>query len=100
MSEQENDILHAVAEEYGVSVEDIMSNSRRSDITEARQMSMCLFAETSGYEPERIGRVFGRNRTTVIYAIRKMRDLASVDKRTQRHLANLQNVFGHIAKIS
>lgn len=100
MSEQENDILHAVAEEYGVSVEDIMSNSRRSDITEARQMSMCLFAETSGYEPERIGRVFGRNRTTVIYAIRKMRDLASVDKRTQRHLANLQNVLGHVAKIA
>lgn len=100
MSEQENDILHAVAEEYGVSVEDIMSNSRRSDIAEARQMSMCLFAETSGYEPERIGRVFGRNRTTVIYAIRKMRDLASVDKRTQRHLANLQNVLGHVAKIA
>ena len=100
MSEQENDILHAVAEEYGVSVDDIMSNSRRSDIAEARQMSMCLFAETSGYEPERIGRVFGRNRATVIYAIRKMRDLASVDKRTQRHIANLQNVLGHIAKIS
>ena len=100
MSEQENDILHAVAEEYGVSVEDIMSNSRRSDIAEARQMSMCLFAETSGYEPERIGSIFGRNRTTVIYGICKMRDLASVDKRTQRHLANLQNVLGHIAKIS
>ena len=100
MSEQENDILHAVAEEYGVSVDDIMSNSRRSDIAEARQMSMCLFAETSGYEPERIGRVFRRNRTTVIYAIRKMRGLASVDKRTQRHLANLQNVLGHVAKIA
>lgn len=100
MSEQENDILHAVAEEYGVSVDDIMSNSRRSDISEARQMSMCLFAETSGYEPERIGRVFRRNRATVIHAICKMRDLASVDKRTQRHLANLQNVLGHIAKIS
>lgn len=100
MSEQENDILHAVAEEYGVSVEDVMSNSRRSDIAEARQMSMCLFAEASGYEPERIGRMFRRNRTTVIYAICKVRDLASVDKRTQRHLANLQNVLGHIAKIS
>ena len=99
MSDQENDILHAVAKEYGVTVDDIMLNSRRSDIAEARQMSMCLFAETSGYEPERIGRVFGRNRTTVIYAICKMRDLASVDKRTQRHLANLQNVLGHIAKI-
>ena len=100
MNEAESNILHAVAEEYGVSVEDIMSNSRRSDIAEARQMSMCLFAEASGYEPERIGRMFRRNRTTVIYAIRKMRDLASVDKRTQRHLANLQNVFGHVAKIA
>lgn len=100
MSEQENDILHAVAEEYGVSVEDVMSNSRRSDISEARQMSMCLFAETSGYEPECIGSIFGRNRTTVIYAICKIRDLASVDKRTQRHLANLQNALGHVAKIA
>ena len=100
MNEAESNILQAVAKEYGVTVDDIMSNSRRSDIAEARQMSMCLFAEASGYEPERIGRMFRRNRTTVIYAIRKMRDLASVDKRTQRHLANLQNVFGHIAKIS
>jgi len=100
MNEAESNILQAVAKEYGVTVDDIMSNSRRSDIAEARQMSMCLFAEASGYEPERIGSIFGRNRTTVIYAICKMRDLASVDKRTQRHLANLQNVLGHIAKIS
>lgn len=100
MNEAESNILQAVAKEYGVSVDDIMSNSRRSDIAEARQVSMCLFAETSGYEPERIGRVFRRNRATVIYAICKIRDLASVDKRTQRHLVNLQNVLGHIAKIS
>ena len=100
MNEAEGNILQAVAKGYGVTVDDIMSNSRRSDIAEARQMSMCLFAEASGYEPERIGRIFRRNRTTVIYAICKMRDLASVDKRTQRHLANLQNVLGHIAKIS
>ena len=99
MNEAESNILQAVAKEYGVSVDDIMSNSRRSDIAEARQMSMCLFAEASGYEPERIGRMFRRDRTTVIYAIRKMRDLASVDKRTQRHLADLQNVLGHVAKI-
>ena len=94
MNEAESNILQAVAKEYGVTVDDIMSNSRRSDIAEARQMSMCLFAETSGYEPERIGRVFGRNRTTVIYAICKVRDLASVDKRTQRHLANLHGALG------
>lgn len=100
MSDQENDILHAVAKEYGVSVDDIMSNSRRSDIAEARQVSMSLLAKTSEYGPEHIGSIFGRNRTTVIYAICKIRDLASVDKRTQRHLANLQNVLGHIAKIS
>lgn len=100
MNEAESNILQAVAEEYGVSVDDIMSNSRRSDIAEARQVSMGLLAEASGYEPERIGRMFMRNRTTVIYAICKIRDLASVDKRTQRHLANLQNVLGHVAKIA
>lgn len=94
MSEQENDILQAVAKEYGVSIDDIASRSQRSDISEARHMAMYLISEISGYDPERIGKVFGRSRMTAIYAVRKIRDLASVDKLTQRHLVNLRSAVG------
>ena len=100
MTEAESNILQAVAGEYGVAVDEIISRSRLRDIAEARQMAMYLIREVLDYTPGRIGEAIGRNRVTVIYAIQKIAGLASVDKRTQRHLANLQNVLGHIAKIS
>ena len=100
MAEAESNILQAVAGEYGVTVDEIISRSRLRDIAEARQMAMYLIRKVLDYTPGRIGEAIGRNRVTVIYAIQKIAGLASVDKRTQRHLANLQNVLGHIAKIS
>lgn len=94
MSEAEDNILQAVAKEYGVSADVIFSKSRQRDIAEARQMAMYLIHETFGYTPERVGELFIRNRTTVIYALQKIQDLASVDRRTQRHLNNLRSALG------
>lgn len=93
MAEAESNILQAVAGEYGVTVDEIISRSRLRDIAEARQMAMYLIREVLDYTPDRIGEAIGRNRVTVIYAIQKIADLASVDKQTQRHLVNLQNVL-------
>ncbi len=94
MNEAESNILQAVAGEYGVTVDEIISRSRLRDIAEARQMAMYLIRKVLDYTPGRIGEAIGRNRVTVICAIQKIAGLASVDKRTQRHLANLHGALG------
>ena len=57
-------------------------------------MAMYLISEISGYDTGRIGKAFGCSRVTAIYAIQSIRNLMGVDKRTQRHLANLRSVVG------
>lgn len=94
MSSVVNKLLKAVAKEYGVSVDAIFSKSRQRDTAEARQMAMYLIHEILGYGSVCIGEMFGRERTTVIHAIQKIRDFVSVDRWTQQHYANLRGALG------
>lgn len=78
-------IIKATAEVYGVSVEDIMGDSRKRRIAEARQMAMLLCHEKTVLDLTDIGIVFGRKHPTVIHAIRKVEGLLDFDRMTKRN---------------
>lgn len=65
-------ILNQVSAAHGVTVEDILGQSRKARIVNARQAAMArMNAETKLSLPE-IGRRMGRDHTTVLHAIRKV----------------------------
>lgn len=78
-------IITAAAEVYGVSVEDIMSDSRKRKIAEARQMAMYLCHEKTLLDLADIGIVFGRTHATVIHSLNKIDDLLEIDRLTKRN---------------
>jgi len=65
-------ILKAVAEFFGVSLEDIISHNRRKEVVEPRQIAMYLLREISELSYPYIGEKMGRDHTTAIHSYEKI----------------------------
>ncbi|MDM8176870.1 helix-turn-helix domain-containing protein [Olivibacter sp. 47] len=79
-------IIALVADEYGVTVQDIKSPSRKRQISEARQMT-CYILRHEGCV--KLSRALNRHHTTVVMAIQVMEDLLSYDRKIANRYKNL-----------
>lgn len=66
-------IVREVAYEFGVAVEDLLGPGRRQPIAQARQYAYTRLRDETPMTIERIGEVFDRHHTTVLYGIRATR---------------------------
>ena len=65
-----NNIIDKVAKSFGVSPEDIRSDKKKSEISNARQAAMYIMREVTNLTFEEIGAQFGgKKHSTVIYSI-------------------------------
>lgn len=66
------EIIEHVAHSYGVTVEAIMSKSRMDKIAEARHAAIRAVANSRpDWSLTMIGKVFGRDHTTILHSLRK-----------------------------
>ncbi|MGD1911056.1 MAG: chromosomal replication initiator protein DnaA [Rivularia sp. (in: cyanobacteria)] len=91
-------ILSIVADTFNVSIEDLKSNSRRREISWARQIGMYLMRQNTDLSLPRIGEEFGgKDHTTVIYSCEKITQLKKTDHnlaQTLRQLGDRINIRG------
>ena len=81
-------VLGAVANRYDITEEQILGRSRTAAVAEARQVTMYLLATELGMTPTDTGRALGgRNHSTVIHGVGKIRDAIATDERL-RHTVN------------
>lgn len=73
-----NNIVSAVAEACGVTVEEITSLSRKREIVVARQLAMSEVRRQSGFSTGAVGRIFNRDHATVIYSCSAIEKAKSV----------------------
>ena len=78
VSKQENvsidRIIKAVAEYFNISSSDIRGRKRTKNIAWPRQVAMYIINHLGEYSMNEIGNEFGKDHTTVIYAIQKVED--------------------------
>ncbi|WP_404787209.1 chromosomal replication initiator protein DnaA [Altericista sp. CCNU0014] len=87
-----NTIINAVAETFSISVEDLKGNSRRRDISTARQVAMFLMRQHTGLSLPKIGEEFGgKDHTTVLYSCEKVGDLQKTDPTLAQNLRQLRD---------
>ena len=65
-------ILHHVSRKYGVSVDDIKSKKKTDSIANARHISIYIIRRLTDLSLKEIGKVFGRDHSTVIFSINKI----------------------------
>ncbi|NMG20958.1 chromosomal replication initiator protein DnaA [Brasilonema bromeliae] len=85
-------ILSVVAEVFDISIEDLKGNSRRREISWARQIGMYLMRQHTGLSFPRIGEEFGgKDHTTVIYSCEKITQLRQTDQNLVKTLRQLSD---------
>ena len=85
-------VIAIVAEEFEVSVEDLKGNSRRREISHARQIGMYLMRQHTGLSLPKVGEVFGgKDHTTVLYSCDKIAQLRNTDPNLSQTLRQLSD---------
>ena len=83
-------VITAVSEAFGVAIEDLKGNSRRREISVARQVGMYLMRYHTELSLPKIGEVFGgKDHTTVMYSCEKIGQLKDKDSSMAQTLRQL-----------
>jgi chromosomal replication initiator protein len=84
-------IIAAVADYYGLDVEDILGQSRTRKVARPRQLVMYLAREETDSSLPQIGRQLGdRDHTTVLYGCEKIEELLEVEPSLRREMLEIK----------
>ena len=87
-------ILNTIAQQFGVSMEELLSHNRSQRIAFPRQVAMYMLREESELSLPKIGEILGgRDHTTVMYGHGKITDLIDRDKNLRRQIVNIQEIL-------
>ena len=71
-----NEIQKTVSKYYGITLSDLISNSRKQHLVRARQMAICMCHDLTSLSLAKIGHNFGnRDHSTVLYSCEKLKKM-------------------------
>ncbi|MCX8228871.1 MAG: chromosomal replication initiator protein DnaA [Planctomycetota bacterium] len=84
-------LIRVISRHYRVSIEDLKSKKRTHSIVFPRQVAMFLLRQLTPFSLEEVGHSFGgRDHSTVVYAVEKMKARQRVDTQFATELADLE----------
>jgi chromosomal replication initiator protein len=88
------DIISTAAASYGYSPADLTGPSRRQPLVTARQIAMYLCRELTNLSLPKVGALFGgRDHTTVLHAVEKVKRLIQTDRETFERVTALSQLL-------
>ncbi len=92
-------ILNVIVETYKVSLEELKGNSRRREISTARQIGMYLMRQHTDLSLPRIGEEFGgKDHTTVMYSCDKISKQQAKDRELSQTLSQLSDRINFVSR--
>jgi len=86
-----NEVQKTVSKYYGITVSDLISNSRKQHLVKARQMAIYLCHELTSLSLAKIGQNFGnRDHSTVLYSCEKLKGLISTNGEIKNDIENIK----------
>ncbi len=94
-SQREIKVLKKVAQYFGVSLEDLLGHSRKKDFALPRHLSMFLLHCEEKLSLTRIGNLFNRDHTSILYAAEKIKKaISKKDPEVDFHIQSLKQIVG------
>ena len=88
-------VMDSVAQVFAVETTDLQGSSRKRAVSRARQMAMYLLRQHTSLSLDQIGQRFGgKNHTTVLYAVRRVRKALADDPELAQQLAKVCSLLG------
>ncbi|MEK7188632.1 MAG: helix-turn-helix domain-containing protein, partial [Patescibacteria group bacterium] len=87
------DVISAVSKYYSLNKRVLLGESRTKTIALPRQILMYLLRLELGLPLEEVGRLIGRDHSTVIHAVDKITSLASLDVNVREDILRIKNAF-------
>lgn len=84
-------ILKRVARFFHLKSEDLLSNSRRSEIVKPRQMAIFLMRKEANLSYPTIGSVFKKDHSTIMHSFNKIKEIVRRDETSNRELNALRD---------
>ena len=86
-----NEVQKTVSKYYGITVSDLVSNSRKQHLVRARQMAIYLSHDLTSLSLAKIGQNFGnRDHSTVLYSCEKLRGLIKTNEEIRSDIENIK----------
>lgn len=96
-----SDVIHVVADSFGITDDQIIGRVRTQEIALPRQIAMYLLREEANISLPQIGdAIGGRDHTTVMYACQKVADLLESDDRLRRQVIDIREQIYGPSKLS
>ena len=86
------EIMKAVAEAYGITIEELRSHSRIARIATARAVVCYLLYRNYNYSTKDVGNMVLRDHTTVIHARNKITDLIKESNRVKIAVSDIKSM--------
>jgi chromosomal replication initiator protein len=84
-------IINAVADSFGVTVDRILKHDRSRQVVIPRQIAMYLLREEAKLSLPQIGNMLGgRDHTTIMYGCEKVADMLERDDRLRRQVLQIR----------
>lgn len=88
-----SDVVTAITKHYSVKKRDLLGSSRARVIAIPRQILMYLLRTELNLPFQEVGRVVGRDHTTVMHAVDKITHLASSDVQIRQDILGIKNML-------
>lgn len=84
-------IIRTISNYYHIPLKDILSSKRNSDILKSRQVAMFLCEYMTKETRSSIGKSFGKNHSTIKYAIEKVEMMLTDDRQMMQDIEMIKN---------
>jgi len=86
-------IISTVCDVYNLSIDDLAMDSRKRELVQCRQLIMYLLSRFTKLTLKKIGSIFNRHYSTVIYAIGTMEDILSYNQKFRTKVSSIEKVI-------